>query len=102
MFGQLGHFYKFAKGKTDSYGEDRYGAETKRLLGVLDKQLDGRDWIIGEYSIADIAIAPWVGALDYYEAKEFVDYDSFDNVKAWMARFLDRPGVQRGMKVLPF
>ena len=99
MFGQFGHFYKFAKGKTDTYGELRYTKETTRLLGVLDKRLADREWIAGPFSVADIALAPWVMALDFYEGKEAVDYDRFTNVHAWVERFKARPAVQRGLKV---
>lgn len=99
MFGQFGHFYKFAKGKTDSYGEERYGKEVTRLLGVLERQLKGKDYLVGEFSIADIAIAPWIKALDFYEGKEAVGYADFPLVDAWVTRFFERPAVQRGIKV---
>ena len=99
MFGQFGHFYRTAKGKTDTYGEERYRKETTRLLGVLDKRLADREWIAGPYSVADNALVPWVQALDYYEAKDTVDYDRFTNVQAWVERFSARPSVQRGRKV---
>ena len=102
MFGQFGHFFKFAKGKTDTYGEERYGKEAKRLLAVMDKQLEGKTWIAGEYSIADIALVPWINALDFYEGKDFVEYDSFENVKAWVERFNARDAVKRGVKVCGF
>lgn len=99
MFGQFGHFFKFAKGKTDTYGEERYGKETKRLLGVLDRRLADREYLAGEFSIADIATVPWLNALDFYGAKDVVDYASFKNVNAWVERFMARPGVQRGLAV---
>ncbi len=102
MFGQFGHFYKFAKGKTDGYGEERYGKETKRLLEVLERQLQDRDYLLGDFSLADIATVPWIEALDFYEAKDAVDYDTFPKVNAWVKRFLDRPTVQRGLKVCAF
>jgi len=102
MFGQFGHFYRFAKGKTDAYGEERYGKEVTRLLGVLERQLEGRDWLVDTFSIADIAIVPWIKALDFYEGKDFVGYADFPRVDAWVQRFLDRPAVQRGMKVTGF
>ena len=71
MFGQLGFFYKFAGSQIeDPRPRDRYIGEAKRLLAVVDKQLEGQDWIAGEYSIADIAIAPWLRALDFYGARE--------------------------------
>ncbi|MEM6294996.1 MAG: glutathione binding-like protein [Myxococcota bacterium] len=100
FFGQFGHFFKFAKGKTDTYGEERYAKETKRLLGVLDGRLSDQDYLAGnEYSIADIATFPWINALDFYEGKPKVEYDTFKNVQAWVARCMDRPAVQRGVKV---
>ena len=102
MFGQFGHFYKFAKGKTDTYGEQRYAKEVTRLLGVLDRQLEGQDWLVGEYSIADIATVPWIKSLAYYEGEEVVGLAGFANVGAWVARFLARPAVQRGLGVTPF
>jgi len=100
MFGQFGHFFKFAKGKTDSYGEDRYAKEVQRLLGVLEARLDGREWICGDYSVADIALAPWVGGLAFYEAHERIGFDAFPRVQAWHGRFEARPAVQRG-SVIP-
>lgn len=103
MLGQFGHFYRFAKGKTDDYGAERYGKETTRLLGVLEKALsDGREWLVGEFSVADIAIVPWINALDFYEGKDFVGYGDFPLVDAWCQRFSARPGVQRGVKVCGF
>ncbi len=99
MFGQFGHFYKFAKGKTDQYGEQRYGAEVTRLLGVLDEHLADREWLVGEFGLADIMTVPWINSLDFYEGKEFVDYGRFTHVQDWVARFMARPAVQRGVKV---
>lgn len=99
MFGQFGHFYKFAKGKTDTYGEARYGKEVKRLLEVLERRLQGRDYLLDDFSLADIATVPWITALDFYDAKGAVDYDTFPRVDAWVSRFLERPAVQRGIKV---
>ena len=101
MMGQLGFFHAF-KGREieDKRPRDRYVAETRRLLGVLDRQLDGREWITGEYSIADIAIAPWVNTLAQgYKAGELLGLDDFAHVGAWVERFLARPAVQRGMLV---
>jgi len=100
-FGQFGHFFKFARNKTsDSYALERYTAETKRLLGVLDKRLDGRPYLAGDvYSIADIATFPWIMVLDFYGGKETLDYDTFENVQPWVDRCLKRPAVQRGIKV---
>ena len=99
MFGQFGHFYKFAKGKTDTYGEERYNKEVQRLLGVMDKRLSDREWLAGDYSIADIMTAPWIAGLEFYEAYDAVGYDQFTHVKDWMQRFHSRPAVQRGWTV---
>lgn len=98
MLGQLGFFYKFAGADIeDPRPRDRYLNEARRLLGVLDKQLKGRDWVAGEYSIADIAIAPWLRALDFYGAKEVLDWESHKNLVAYLARFEARPAVQIGL-----
>ena len=71
--------------------------EAKRLLAVLEGALEGRDWIAGEYSIADIAIAPWLRALDFYGAKDMVGWNDLKNVPAYLDRFLERPAVQVGL-----
>jgi GST-like protein len=102
MFGQLGFFNKFAgKAYEDKRPRDRYVAESRRLLGVLDKHLDGRRWIMGdEYTIADIASFPWVRNLvGFYEAGELVGFDEFANVKRVLAAFVARPAVQRGLDI---
>lgn len=100
MLGQLGFFHKFAgKDIEDKRPRDRYVDETKRLFGVLDKQLDGKDWITGTYSIADIAVAPWVRTVvDFYEAGDLIGLEDFPNVTAYLERFLERPAVQAGLK----
>ncbi|CAK9889665.1 MULTISPECIES: glutathione S-transferase N-terminal domain-containing protein [Pseudomonas] len=101
MFGQLGFFNKFAgKAYEDKRPRDRYVAESRRLLGVLDKRLQGRDWVMDEYSIADIAILPWVrNLIGFYEAGELVGFDDFANVKRVLAAFVARPTVERGLKI---
>ena len=101
MFGQFGHFYKFAADKvSDPYPTERYLAETRRLLGVLDKQLSDREFVAGEYSIADIAIFPWLNVLStFYEAGEVTGFESYSNVRAYLDRCLARPAAQRGMKI---
>jgi GSH-dependent disulfide-bond oxidoreductase len=101
MFGQVGFFHHFAgKEIEDPRPRDRYYAEARRLLGVLDKQLAGRDWIAGDYSIADIAICPWLRTLrDYYGAGPEVGWDELKHVPAWLDRFLARPAVQRGLTI---
>lgn len=100
MFGQMGFFYKFAGSEIeDPRPRERYIAEAKRLLAVVDKQLDGQDWIAGDYSIADIAIAPWLAALDFYGAREVLEWDSHKNAVAYLARFLARPAVVKGRTI---
>src|SRR5687768_2779060 len=94
MFGQLGFFHKFAgKDYEDKRRRDRYVAESRRLLGVLDKRLEGRAWIMGEeYSIADIATFPWVRNLvGFYAAGELVGFEAFTNVKRVLDAFVARP-----------
>ena len=98
MFGQLGFFHKFAGRQIeDPRPRERYVAEAKRLLNVLNTQLEGQDWVAGDYSIADMAIAPWLRGLDFYEAKDLVDWDDHPNVVAYLDRFLERPAVQKGL-----
>jgi len=102
MFGQLGFFNKFAgKDYEDKRPRDRYVGESKRLLGVMDKQLEGRDWFLGDaYSIADIATLGWVrNLIGFYEARELVAFDEYKNVAAWLERGLARPAVQRGLNI---
>lgn len=101
MFGQLGFFHKFAgREYEDKRPRDRYVNELKRLLGVLDSRLEGREWIMGDYSIADIASLGWVrNLIGFYEARELVGFDDFKNVAAWLERGLARPAVQRGLMV---
>ena len=102
MFGQLGFFNKFAgKDYEDKRPRDRYVDETKRLLGVLDRRLTGRAWVMGDdYSIADIAIFPWVrNLIGFYEAGELVGFDDFKEVKRVLEVFVARPAVQRGLTI---
>lgn len=102
MFGQLGFFHKFAgKDYEDKRPRDRYVAESKRLLGVLDKRLEGRNWIMGDdYTIADIATFGWVRNLNgFYEAGELVGFDDFSNVKRVLQAFIARPAVIKGLTI---
>lgn len=102
MFGQVGYFNKFAGTKiADKRPLQRYVNESKRLLGVLDDRLAGRDWIMGDdYSIADIATLGWVNNLiTFYEARELVAYDRLAHVPAWLDRALARPAVARGLRI---
>jgi GST-like protein len=99
MFGQLGFFHTFAgKEIDDPRPKERYRAEVERLLKVLDGALQGREWIAGDYSIADIAICPWLNTLKhFYKAGDITGWDRLANVPAYLERFLARPAVQRGM-----
>ena len=102
MFGQVGFFYKFAgKEIEDKRPLNRYRDESKRLLGVMETRLDGRQWIMGDlYTIADISMLGWVRNLvGFYGARDLVEFDSFPNVAAWLERGLARPAVQRGLNI---
>jgi GST-like protein len=102
MFGQVGFFHKYAGSAfEDKRPRDRYVAESRRLLGVLEGRLKGRAWIMGDdYTIADIAILGWVRNLvEHYGAGELVGYADFPHVAAWLARGLARPAVQRGLNI---
>jgi len=102
MFGQLGFFHKFAgKDYEDKRPRDRYVAETKRLLKVLDQRLQGRDWIMGrDYTIADIATFGWVRNLvGFYEAGDLVGIQDFPNVTRVLAAFVARPAVAKGLNI---
>ena len=102
MFGQLGFFHKFAgKAYEDKRPLGRYAAESERLLGVLNGHLKGRRWMMGDdYSIADIAIFPWVrNLIGLYEARDLVHYDQFTEVDRVLQAFVARPAVQRGLEI---
>jgi GST-like protein len=102
MFGQVGFFHKFAgKDYEDKRPRDRYVAESRRLLGVLDRHLAGRAWMLGDdYGVADIAIFPWVNNLiGFYGAGELVGFADFTELRRVLDAFLARPAVQRGLKV---
>lgn len=102
MFGQVGFFNKFAgREYEDKRPLERYVNEAKRLLGVLDKHLGGREWIMGErYTIADIATFPWIrNLIGFYEAGELVGIDNFPEVKRVLAKFVARPAVIRGLEI---
>lgn len=100
MFGQLGFFNKFAgKDYEDKRPRDRYVAESRRLLGVLEGRMQGRDWIMGsEYTIADMATWPWVRNLvGFYEAGELVGFQDFPNLARVLDAFVARPAVIKGL-----
>lgn len=94
MAGQSHHFLHFNPGKA-AYAEERFAAEVKRLYGVLNTQLEGRDYICDAYSIADMACWPWVSRYEW----QGVDLADFPNVRAWYQRLLARPAVQKGYHV---
>lgn len=101
MFGQFGYFHKLAgKEIDDPRPRQRYLDETKRLLGVTERALNGRDWIAGDYSVADIAIGPWLQALiGFYEARDVSNFDSFKRTADYVQRFSERPSVKKGWGV---
>jgi GSH-dependent disulfide-bond oxidoreductase len=104
MFGQLGFFHKFAgKDFEDKRPRDRYVAESKRLLSVLDKHLGGKAWMMNdEYTIADIAVFAWVRNLvGNYGARDIVAFDEFKEVQRVLDAFEARPAVQRGVNIPP-
>jgi GST-like protein len=102
MFGQVGFFNKFAgKAYEDKRPLQRYVNESKRLLGVMDGRLAGRQWFMDDdYTIADISMLGWVrNLIGFYEARDLVTFDEFKNVAAWLERGLARPAVQRGLNI---
>ncbi|MFT3905050.1 MAG: glutathione S-transferase N-terminal domain-containing protein [Steroidobacteraceae bacterium] len=104
MFGQLGFFHKFAgKDFEDKRPRDRYVAESRRLLGVLERHLNDRAWMMGSvYTIADIAIFPWVrNLIGFYGAGELVGFKDFPNVARVLDAFVARPAVIRGLNIPP-
>lgn len=101
MLGQLGFFFAFAgKDIEDPRPRERYINEAKRLLNVINQQLEGQEWIAGDFSIADIAIAPWLQTIEgFYKAGEVTEFRAFKNVVAYVERFSARPAVQKGWNI---
>ena len=102
MFGQVGYFYKFAGREIeDKRPLEHYRDEAKRILGVLETRLAGRQWIMDDaYTIADIATLGWVrNLIGYYGARQLVAFDELKHVPAWLERGLSRPAVQRGLEI---
>lgn len=101
MLGQTHHFVKYNKGKSE-YSEQRYSKEARRLYGVLNRRLEGREYIAGEgtgvYSIADMACWPWVSRFEWQE----IDLNDFANVRDWYLRIATRPAVQAGYSIPKF
>jgi GST-like protein len=94
MLGQVHHFVKYNPGKAP-YAEERYSKEAHRLYGVLDRRLAGRDYVADDYSIADIAIWPWISRYEW----QTIDLDKYPNVNRWYRAIAERPAVQRGYDV---
>ena len=94
MIGQAGHFKLYAPGRLE-YAVERYHAEMLRLYGVLDRRLEGREYICDDYSIADIACWPWV----IIYKRQNVDLETFPNVRRWYKTCQSRPGLRRGYEV---
>ncbi|MBN8958008.1 MAG: glutathione S-transferase N-terminal domain-containing protein [Rhizobiales bacterium] len=94
MLGQVHHFVKYNPGKAP-YAEERYLKEAKRLYGVLDKQLAAHEFVAGDYSVADIAIWPWISRFEW----QTMDLSQFPNVKRWYTAIANRPAVQKGYQV---
>jgi GSH-dependent disulfide-bond oxidoreductase len=102
MFGQMGFFVRYAgRAIEDPRPRNRYVDEAKRLLAVLEGQLEGKEWIAGDYSIADMAICPWLNGLDGYGAKALVDWDELRRVPAYLERFNARPAAQAARNIPP-
>ena len=94
MLGQAHHFLKYNPG-VSPYAEERFSQEARRLYGVLDRRLDGREFVADEYSIADIAIWPWVSRFEWQQ----IDLAAYPNVTRWYLSIASRPAVQRGYHV---
>jgi GST-like protein len=94
MFGQVHHFTKYNPGKAP-YAEERYLKEAHRLYGVLDKRLATSDYVGGDYSIADMAIWPWVSRFEW----QTVDLNKYPNVARWYKAIAARPAVEKGYHV---
>lgn len=94
MLGQAHHFLKYNRGKAP-YAEERYAKEARRLYGVLNKRLDGRAFLVDDYSIADIATWPWISRFEWQD----IDLNEFPNVRRWYVDIANRPAVQKGYHV---
>ncbi len=94
MLGQVHHFLRFNPGKAP-YAEQRYQAEARRLYGVLDRRLAEAEFVAGEYSIADIAIWPWISRFEWQQ----IDLAGYRNVTRWYRQIAARPAVQRGYDI---
>ena len=97
MLGQAHHFLHYNKGKAP-YAEERYKKEALRLYGVLEKQLSVSEFVVGEYSIADIAIWPWISRYEWQE----INLSEFPNIRLWYQKILSRDAVQKGYHIPNF
>jgi GST-like protein len=97
MAGQTHHFVKFNP-DASAYASERFTNETRRLYGVLDKQLSDNEYIAGDYSIADMAVWPWISRFEW----QTMDLKSFVNLKRWYTAIAERPAVQKGYHVPKF
>jgi len=99
MVGQLGFFHVFAgKDIDDPRPKERYANESARILKVIDQQLEGQDWIVGDYSIADMAIGPWLrNIIGFYDVGHLVGWKDLKNIPAYVDRFVERPAVKAGL-----
>ncbi|HWA30394.1 MAG TPA: glutathione S-transferase N-terminal domain-containing protein [Rhizomicrobium sp.] len=95
MAGQASHFRNYAKREGNEYAYDRYHNETHRLLGVMNKRLEGRDFLVDAYSIADMACWGWIAAIARWDDM----LEEFPNVKTWMQRIRARPATEKGFKL---
>ena len=94
MLGQAHHFLHFNAGKA-LYAEERYRSEARRLYGVLDRRLEGRDYLSGSYSIADMAAWPWIARYEWQD----IDWSPFPRLLSWYLSIAQRPAVRRGYDV---
>ena len=94
MLGQAHHFLKFNPGKAP-YAEERFGKEARRLYGILDQHLEGREFVLSDLSICEFAIWPWVSRFEFQQ----IDLNTFPAVRDWYLRLADRPGFQKGYAV---
>lgn len=97
FLGQVHHFTKYNPGKS-AYAQERYEKEAERLYGVLERRLEGRQFIVDDYTIADIAVWPWISRFEWQE----IDLGEFPNVKRWYLDIASRPAVQKGYQVPKF
>jgi len=94
MLGQVHHFVRFNKGKS-AYAEERYFIEAQRLYGVLDQRLADHEYLVDDYSVADIATWPWISRFEW----QTIDLGDYPNIKRWYLAIAGRPAVQRGYHV---